>query len=148
MNELDGPIMNEKWIQDNPNHYLALTSNLHKDKNLFIHTCCEITVEALKKKYFGDKFKWELISNFDLNYESFWITFGESYDNIEHTLLIHDNHIFQSYFNQYSLKIIKFTDKYKEYFLNNNLEKIQNIKLNPNNNLHKYFIWAPKRIYK
>lgn len=86
---------NQEYIDAHPDGWLAMTADMkHKKyRNLFIRTCCSITVEAIAWKLGIDIMKWEAR---DVPSETFAVEFDEG----EHIVLVHQDYLYQSYYKK------------------------------------------------
>lgn len=86
---------NQEYIAAHPDGYLAshaLVLHAH-DRERFIRTCCSITVEAILWKIGVDIMKWEPR---DVPSDTFAIEFDEG----EHIALVHQGHLYQSFYKK------------------------------------------------
>lgn len=101
---------NREWLHNHKDHYLYHTfCILHAQNDTFAITSCEVTAETIKSKLGYSRSKLLEETNVDTisDYSFLQITFGEDWSDVQHTLLIYDNHILQSYYGKYKLKATK-----------------------------------------
>jgi len=117
---------NIEWLNNNKDHYLYKTwKSVHNFDINWANTCCIVTTERLCKQFSGKKIEdWNCNYDIDLNKSLYCIFWGDD----DHSVVIKNNEVHHSYFDEFLYRIDKFTQNQKDGIINGDLELFMNNK--------------------
>ena len=109
---------NAEFLAAHPDSYLnTCLKVMHShDPDVFVSTCCEFTAEAIMWKLGIDTAPLEAQDVSFPEAEARASTFLVNISGGDHVLVVHDGHVYQSYYKKYTVRATPVTDEIRAAF--------------------------------
>jgi hypothetical protein len=146
-----GPAWNIEWLDRNPSHILAKTWDVVWKRSMTaVQTSCAVTAEMIREKMQPGK-KWTILDPSEVSwdiirkkYPIFQISLGDEWMSDDHMLTVVGDHVLQSYYRKYTLRVDPLTPEWISAIKNPSPKSWKTLTFGQSNeNTYSVFYWVP-----